>query len=335
MIKQLLFATFVAAATAFQLSDVPDEVRIQTAEVDSIVTATETINGKTSQMMKEFAEISTATKNVDDMFSEVAEVDGDASGLPELMEAMEQTAKKKMNSKVEAYSTESKAKIDDAIAKIQRALRAAKSNFDMKKSNIEATQSDLGTLEAHIGSVEKRVDSHAECNKKGELYDVTTEKCVGVQVSASKSIPHMGHRMFNNGDGRDSGYVSNRHANFKKKYDDTFLRIYYHDNMRVHGHTAHGRWNIMICDPNGNACGDCTEPGRLQYWRYARHQHNWWMNDHWGGAIHGLCKKTNQRDLTKGEYRIMVRIDNNRYDIYTGHSQHNSIMVEEVFVNDN
>ena len=47
------------------------------------------------------------------------------------MEAMEQTAKKKMNSKVDAYSTESKAKIDDAIAKIQRALRAAKSNFDV------------------------------------------------------------------------------------------------------------------------------------------------------------------------------------------------------------
>ena len=125
--------------------------------------------------------------------------------------------------------------------------------------------------------------------------------------------------------------LTKRYITFTKTQDDTYIRVFYHDNFRVHGHGSWARWHVMICDENGNGCDYCNNPGRMQHWRYAYHQHQWWMNDHWSSSIAGLCKSASNRALRKGKYRLKVYMDNARYDICTGHNQYDTFMVDEVF----
>jgi hypothetical protein len=150
-------------------------------------------------------------------------------------------------------------------------------------------------------------------------------------VDAAKLLPKVWHQHFAGDDGRDNGLLNGRAVAFDKKNDDTYIRVVYYDNLRVHGHLAHGQWNVLICDAAGNGCDYCAEPGRLNLWRWSRHQGNWWMNDHVGHTLTGICKKSNNRDLRKGKYQLRVRLENNQYDMYTGHSTEQcNFMVDEV-----
>ena len=83
--------------------------------------------------------------------------------------------------------------------------------------------------------------------------------------------------------------------------------------------------------PKAAATTAIAKSGKLRYWRYTSHQHNWWMNDHWGGALTGLCIQSGNRSLKKGKYKLRVMLDSVRYSMYTGHNQHSSFMVDEVF----
>ena len=194
-------------------------------------------------------------------------------------------------------------------------------------STLEDDGEDLATT---TQSLKDRLAKHAECATAGAIWDAAAMVCVPLEIPAKDSATKVHHRMFNNADGRDAGYVNNRYLIFNKLNDATYMRIWYHDNFRVHGHTAHAQWDIMICDANGNGCAECKDPGKVQHWRWAQHQHNWWMNDHWSASTFGICKKSDNRDLKKGKYQLKVRIDSNRNDIYTGHNQHNMLMVDEV-----
>ena len=127
-------------------------------------------------------------------------------------------------------------------------------------------------------------------------------------------------------------WVNNHYITFKKRADDSYVRVTMQNNFRVHGHIAHAIWHLMFCDANGNNCQHCAEPNRLNHYKWAGHQHNWWVNDHVGCSIHGICKKTDGGDLRKGTYQIKLKIEQNRYDIYTGHNSHNYMFVDEVFV---
>ena len=171
---------------------------------------------------------------------------------------------------------------------------------------------------------------HEKCAADGYMYDVATKKCKPLSAPAEKFLNKVYHRMFNNADGRDSGYVTNRYIKFVKTMDDTYVRVFYYDNMRVHGHTSHAIWNIMVCDANGNGCAQCNNPGRLNMNKWSGHQHNWWMIDYMAHTMMGLCKNTDNRALKKGTYQMKVWINHNRYDIYTGHNQQNSFTVDEV-----
>jgi hypothetical protein len=68
----------------------------------------------------------------------------------------------------------------------------------------------------------------------------------------------------------------------------------------------------------------------MMHWRWSGHQHGWWMNDHTGGTIMGLCKSTCNRQLTKGDYQLKVFLRQNYYNMHTGHNQVGSFMVDEV-----
>lgn len=112
--------------------------------------------------------------------------------------------------------------------------------------------------------------------------------------------------------GNDCGYLNYRTMMFSKKYEESYIRVFYYDNLRTYGHTANGRWNVMFCDASGNDCAHCETPGRIQNWRYSSHQSNWWMNDHMDERTMGLCKKSENRELVKGDYAIRVMIDDCR-----------------------
>jgi hypothetical protein len=199
------------------------------------------------------------------------------------------------------------------------------------KSDLFIAENGNGYLETETEALIARVNLHKECSKTGMLYSAQAKKCVGVEVSPDKSLPQVAQRNFNNEDGRETGYVTNREVTFTKKFDDTYMRIFYMDNFRVHGHTSSGQWNVMICDVNGNGCDHCKTPGRIMHWRYSNHQHNWWMFDRWGAGVTGLCKASGNRDLRKGKYKLKVMLQNNQHDVSTGHNQHNSFMVDEVW----
>jgi len=217
------------------------------------------------------------------------------------------------------------------LFEIEAQLNSAVSAAQADTGRLDAANARNAQLKSVSDALAKRVDEHKKCAGSKTLFDAESGKCVGASLPFKATLPKVAHRMFNNDDSRDGGYINNREVTFTKENDDTFIRVYYHDNMRVHGHTAHGRWNVMICDANGNGCAHCKNPGRLQYWRYASHQHNWWMNDHWGGALSGLCKQSDNRALNKGKFKLRVLLDNTRYSLYTGHNQHSSFMVDEVY----
>jgi len=205
-------------------------------------------------------------------------------------------------------------KTTDAIA------ASKKAQADVKKEAV--------TLAAELAA-------HEKCAADNLLYSAASKKCTPPPIAADKLLNKVTHRMFNNADGRDSGYISNRYIKFVKTQANSYIRVFYYDNMRVHGHTAHGIWNIMVCDANGNGCAHCNKPGRMNMNKWSGHQHNWWMNDHMGHTMMGMCQRSDNRVLGKGTYQLKVMLSNNRYDMYTGHNQQNSFSVDEVWLGTN
>jgi hypothetical protein len=197
-------------------------------------------------------------------------------------------------------------------------------------SQINTAKTAQAALKKEHVALAAELAAHEACAVTGFMYDVASKKCKALTAPAEKFINKVYHRMFSNSDGRDSGYVSNRYVQFKKTQDDTYMRMFYYDNLRVHGHTSHAVWNVMVCDANGNGCAHCNDPGRLNLNKWSGHQHNWWMQDYMAHTIMGLCKRSDNRALKKGTYQFRVMISNNRYDIYTGHNQHSSFTVDEV-----
>ncbi len=51
-------------------------------------------------------------------------------------------------------------------------------------------------------------------------------------------------------DGTDEGQIKTRALKFEKRYDDTAIRIFYCDNLRIHGNNVAARWEIRV---NGKA----------------------------------------------------------------------------------
>ena len=222
--------------------------------------------------------------------------------------------------------------LEVALDEITRALSSQKETVEVSVGGrLSTANANNVALKDTTDNLSKRLKAHTDCAEVGKVYDAVMEECRGTSIAPEKGMTKVAHRMFNNEDGREGGYVDNRYVTFKKTQDDTYIRVFYHENFRVHGHGAWARWHVMICDAAGNGCDFCNNPGRMQYWRYAYHQHNWWMNDHWSGSIAGLCKKTGNRDIKKGEYRLRVYIDSARYDTHTGQNTHSSFMVDEVF----
>lgn len=242
-----------------------------------------------------------------------------------------------------AYTDEAakKAKTSKDALKASLQKKLAKIRSDFKGSLIPAAKQPLGSPYATsfnkikasnsaVKSLKAQTDAFLACQKKQQIHN--GQGCKDPAQPTDMNMERVAHQLWTNDDSRNGGYLNNREITFTKNSDSTYIRVMYYDNMRVHGHTSHAMWEIYICDANGNSCGQCNNPGRMMHWRWSGHQHNWWINDHSGGTVYGICKSsTSKGNLGAGNYKLRVNLHSNRYDIHTGHQgQHGSFMVDEV-----
>ena len=226
---------------------------------------------------------------------------------------------------------ELKAKLAEQLGALTKL--AAEQNKEAN-SVLDTGLSDLNEqtlkMENLVDEMESDLKSQKECSANDKIWQKKDDKCVTPALGEDAAMDKVTHKMITGEDDREGGWLNNRDISFTKHYDDTYVRVIYYDNMRCHGHTSHGMWELEFCDGGGGGCAQCNNPGRLMHWRWSGHQHGWWMNDHTGGTITGLCKSTNSMQLTKGDYQIKVYLRDNRYDLHTGQNQLGSFMVDEV-----
>jgi len=222
------------------------------------------------------------------------------------------------------------ADVQDAVDKLEALINAQKDGIDAQLTNrLSTVVEDAGEIQENADTVIAWAEGVTACAVEGQFSDGDGD-CVDAEVPENMEIAKVSYNEWDDDDGRENGFLTANNLNFDKHYDDTYLRIFWYENIRTHGHTANGRWNIFICDSGGGSCSHCSDPGKLQNWRHSSHQHNWWMNDHTGGTIFGLCKKTESFDLVKGKYQLKIYVDSAHYDMYTGHNQRGNFMVDEV-----
>lgn len=141
-----------------------------------------------------------------------------------------------------------------------------------------------------------------------------------LELGAETGI-YMFQRHGNNIDARDNGYVNWRVLNFAKAADDSVLRLFYSDNLRVHGHGKWCKWELRV---DQKACTQNISGSRY----VVRNQ-----NDHTPGLIIGYCT-----GFAKGNHQLKVHVKGNSADCYTGwdrQSQNNFVLeVQELAKSD-
>lgn len=332
MFRLLATAALVGLATAQSVTDMKNTANSNNAGSLGADQRMKPLEGKGDAVSSGMDAAADSLITVDAIVNTVNAIAGESSSLEQKLNQKVDQASGNMGRDLADSASSMNDALEVALDEITRALSSQKETIEGSVvGRLSTANANNAALIDTADDLSKRLKAHTDCANDGKVYDATTEECRGTSVAPEKSLTKVAHRMFNNDDGREGGYVDNRYVTFKKTQDDTYIRVFYHENFRVHGHGAWARWHIMICDANGNGCDFCNNPGRMQYWRYAYHQHNWWMNDHWSGSIAGLCKTSGNRNMKKGDFRLRVYIDSARYDTYTGANTHSSFMVDEVF----
>jgi len=336
MFSKLCVFAVVAIAAAQSVADMKRDAAnldSQLATLDSKLKKTE---GKAEEYADGVSQSAGSMEKVDDIVTRVETIAGSSSVLEEALDTSMDAQINDLERELVDATTQMNDALESALDEITRALSLQKEDIDGElTTRLSATQSSNVEIKEATTDLTKRLKKHTDCATKGLVYspegDDGKGKCVAPEIPAETKLPKVNHRGWTSNDGRDHGYVNERYVEFTKTQDDTYIRVFYHDNFRVHGHGSWARWHVMICDQNGNGCDFCNNPMRLHHWRYSYHQHQWWMNDHWSSSIAGICKSANNRQLRNGKYRLRVYIDHARYDIHTGHNQYDSFMVDEVF----
>jgi len=333
MMKFVVLAAFVATALGQDASGKNvDADEANDDAIKAINTSLQKAQGSLSGVADATQAIADKMIEVDGLMGEKAELDHSLPTVQAMLKMQKDNTDDELAFYLNVAETQQQVMIDQHTNNLK--MDVARKTNELQAFAKEVTQDttyQAAKLADTASNLLARLNKHKECAKKLEVYNAETGECTGPRMPDDARTRKVSHRMFNNDDGRDSGYLSNREVTFTKTESNTYMRVWYHDNMRVHGHQAYGRWNIMVCDQNGNGCDHCNNPGRLQYWKYSHHQHNWWMNDHHNGGMTGLCKSAGNRNMGKGTFKFRVMIDHNRYDMYTGHNTHSMLMVDEVF----
>lgn len=221
--------------------------------------------------------------------------------------------------------------IEATLKEITDELKKVQTDLDKNvKAAIEDAVEATEALSERNAAQIKKLDNYEKCALTGQLFNSKDGKCRDAVVPPEKFLNKVTYRVFTNEDGRDGGYVDNRYIVVNKQSDESYLRIFYQDNIRTHGHDTHASWNVMFCDGNGNGCGRCSDPAELRHRRRNIQQHGWWTNDYVGGGVTGICKRSESRALNKGTHMLKIYIDWNRYDLSTGSNGGGNFMVDEV-----
>jgi hypothetical protein len=157
--------------------------------------------------------------------------------------------------------------IKEEMEKFTKELTEGKKELDKTLKTLDASEKESKVIGAAADKLTAALAKHENCAATKQIYHASSNKCIDANIPATAFIPKVAHAMFNNGDGREGGYVNSRVVKVKKTVDESYLRVFWYDNLRVHGHTAHGRWHVYICDKNGNGCAECRNPGRLNAWK--------------------------------------------------------------------
>ena len=330
MMKIIAFACLVAVAAGDELYKLSVESNASVAAAQAAVTKADTIAATVNYLGAGLkANQESVTGRYQSSADKVKKIQDDVTSTNTKVENL---------LKATVAAIESKMKTRKALLMQKLAERAKKTDVatQMKAANvgvangIGAVNAALAKIKAANAASAKIEASMATCTKNKQVYDAKANKCVPAEASADANMQKVHHVGFENDDGRDCGYLNYRTLEFEKFEEDSYIRVFYYDNLRVHGHTSHAIWNVMVCDEKGNGCAHCNDPGRLNLNKWSGHQHNWWMIDYMAHTLMGLCKRSDNRALKKGTYQFKVMISNNRYDIYTGHNQHSSFTVDEV-----
>ena len=259
----------------------------------------------------------------------VKKITGDADGTKLTVEKLLKQTVDNINKKLGTKRTDLLNSLKTRLAKLNvpATMKTANTGIANEVAAVNKALSGIETSQKASAAAEKAM---RDCQAKKQVYDSKNKKCAAPEVAATAHMQKVHHHGFEGDDGRDAGYLSHRTLEYEKFEEDTYVRVFYYDNLRVHGHTAHGRWNVMFCGPGGSSCAKCKDPGQIMNWRYSSHQHNWWMNDHTPGTAFGLCRASESGKIGKGKHSIRIMIDDNRYDMYTGSGDYGSIMVDEV-----
>jgi hypothetical protein len=221
--------------------------------------------------------------------------------------------------------------IEATLKEITDELKRVQTDLDknVKAAIADAVEATDALVVRNAAQVEL-LDAHEKCAETFQLYDAGSNKCVDAEVPQEKFMNRVSYRVFSNEDGRDGGYVDNRYLEVSKKIDDSYLRVFYQDNIRLHGHDTHCRWNVMFCDGGGNGCAKCADPGQIMHAKRHIQQHGWWTNDYVGGGVSGICKRSEGGALKAGKHQLKIYLDWNRYDLSTGSNGGGNFMVDEV-----
>jgi len=308
------------------------------AAVDESTDTTEQLAAAISTLTITTADMEDAIEITGEAIQGVAAMAANVSNVQDVLDEVDDTYKgdvhklnKHFTDDLETAHAESDDMIEATLKEITDELKKVQTDLDknVKAAIEDAVEATEALSERNAVQIAK-LDSYEKCATAGQLFNAGNGKCKDAVVPPEKFLNKVTYRVFTNEDGRDGGYVDNRYIVVDKQTDESYLRIFYQDNIRTHGHDTHASWNVMFCDGSGNGCGRCSDPGELRHRRRNIQQHGWWTNDYVGGGVTGICKRSEARALNKGKHMLKIYIDWNRYDLSTGSNGGGNFMVDEV-----
>jgi len=224
----------------------------------------------------------------------------------------------KLEEEINAKGDEIEKASQDQVAELTKQLDAGLASAD----------EELESLKAALESQTTTMTQMYKCGVAGQAYDAEKKKCVNFANQPARFVKHarLHQRNWHGG-----GHIPHADFTFTKIHDNTAIRVKFYDNIRIGaytGHTCHTNFRLQI---DGRSC---TDPGDINFHKHAqsgRHGGRY-QNDHDPTHLTGICRKTDQGNIGKGNHQLRIHIYyHNGCGLYSGwDNQQRYYEVEEV-----